>query len=82
VFSDRGWPSSPIASARRPALISERETLQLPHAGRNGPTVYGAAGRGQQDLAKGETVCLVMPNRPEYMAAWLGNHQRRRVSLR
>src|SRR5262249_3784972 len=23
-------------------------------------------------LAKGETVCLLMPNRPEYMAAWLG----------
>ena len=25
-----------------------------------------------QDLGKGETVCLVMPNRPEYMAIWLG----------
>jgi fatty-acyl-CoA synthase len=25
-----------------------------------------------QNLAKGETVCLVMPNRPEYMAIWLG----------
>jgi fatty-acyl-CoA synthase len=25
-----------------------------------------------QDLAKGETVCLLMPNRPEYMAIWLG----------
>ena len=23
-------------------------------------------------LAKGETVCLMMPNRPEYMAIWLG----------
>jgi fatty-acyl-CoA synthase len=25
-----------------------------------------------QDLAKGDTVCLLMPNRPEYMAIWLG----------
>jgi fatty-acyl-CoA synthase len=25
-----------------------------------------------QNLGKGETVCLVMPNRPEYMAIWLG----------
>jgi len=26
----------------------------------------------RQKLAKGETVCLLMPNRPEYMAIWLG----------
>src|SRR6202795_2899286 len=25
-----------------------------------------------QNLAKGETVCLIMPNRPEYFAIWLG----------
>src|SRR5262249_13120273 len=25
-----------------------------------------------QGLGKGETVCLLMPNRPEYMAIWLG----------
>ena len=25
-----------------------------------------------QRLAKGETVCLMMPNRPEYLAIWLG----------
>jgi fatty-acyl-CoA synthase len=25
-----------------------------------------------QNLGKGETVCLVMPNRPEYLAIWLG----------
>ena len=30
------------------------------------------AGRSTRDLAKGETVCLMMPNRPEYMAIWLG----------
>jgi fatty-acyl-CoA synthase len=26
----------------------------------------------EQNLGKGETVCLVMPNRPEYLAIWLG----------
>ncbi len=26
----------------------------------------------QHGLGKGDTVCLVMPNRPEYMAIWLG----------
>ncbi|MFZ0720415.1 MAG: AMP-binding protein, partial [Xanthobacteraceae bacterium] len=26
----------------------------------------------EQDLAKGQTICLVMPNRPEYIAIWLG----------
>jgi len=26
----------------------------------------------RQHLAKGDVVCLLMPNRPEYMAAWLG----------
>src|SRR5579872_4298518 len=25
-----------------------------------------------QDIAKGDTVCLMMPNQPEYMAIWLG----------
>ena len=25
-----------------------------------------------QAVAKGETICLIMPNRPEYMAIWLG----------
>ncbi len=25
-----------------------------------------------QDLAKGQSVCLMMPNRPEYLAVWLG----------
>src|SRR5262249_23020920 len=26
----------------------------------------------EQGLGKGEAVCLLMPNRPEYMAIWLG----------
>jgi fatty-acyl-CoA synthase len=53
-----------------PALLSDRECL----------TYRGLAQRSnryarwalEQNIAKGDTVCLFMPNRPEYMAAWLG----------
>ncbi|HTN73388.1 MAG TPA: long-chain-acyl-CoA synthetase [Methylomirabilota bacterium] len=53
-----------------PALLSDRECL----------TYRGLAERSNrysrwaldQGLAKGDTVCLLMPNRPEYMAIWLG----------
>src|ERR1700756_4343514 len=54
----------------RPALTSDDETL-----------TYGAlAARANryarwalaQDLRRGEVVCLMMPNRPEYVAIWLG----------
>lgn len=53
-----------------PALLSERECL----------TYRALAERSNryarwvldQGLAKGDTVCLLMPNRPEYMAIWLG----------
>ncbi len=57
-------------SAEAPALLSERECLG-----------YGAlAGRANryarwalaQGIAKGECVGLLMPNRPEFMAIWLG----------
>jgi fatty-acyl-CoA synthase len=53
-----------------PALLSDHESL-----------TYGAlAARANQyarwalaeGLAKGDVVCLLMPNRPEYMAIWLG----------
>ena len=52
------------------ALLSERECL----------TYRGLAQRSNryarwaldQKLAKGDTVCLLMTNRPEYMAIWLG----------
>jgi fatty-acyl-CoA synthase len=52
------------------ALISARECL----------TYYALAARINRyarwalepNLGKGETVCLMMPNRPEYMAIWLG----------
>src|SRR5215831_3513128 len=56
--------------ADKPALISDVETL----------TYLGLAARANryarwalaQGIAKGDTVCLLMPNRPEYMAIWLG----------
>jgi fatty-acyl-CoA synthase len=53
-----------------PALLSDSECL----------TYRGLAERStryarwaiEQGVAKGDTVCLLMPNRPEYMAIWLG----------
>src|SRR5579863_19886 len=53
-----------------PALLSDRECL----------TYRGLVERSNrytrwaldQNLAKGDAVCLIMPNRPEYMAIWLG----------
>ena len=53
-----------------PALLSDRECL----------TYRALADRANrysqwaldQGVHKGETVCLLMPNRPEYMAIWLG----------
>jgi fatty-acyl-CoA synthase len=53
-----------------PALLSDRECL-----------TYGALAERSnqyarwaldQGLHKADTVCLIMPNRPEYMAIWLG----------
>jgi fatty-acyl-CoA synthase len=53
-----------------PALLSSRESL----------TYRGLAERSHRyarwaldhGLGKGDVVCLMMPNRPEYMAIWLG----------
>ena len=53
-----------------PALLSDRETF----------TYRQLAARARQyarwslaqGIQKGDTVCLMMPNRPEYMALWLG----------
>ena len=53
-----------------PALVSDRESL----------TYRGVAERSYRyarwaldhGLGKGDVVCLMMPNRPEYMAIWLG----------
>jgi len=56
--------------AEAPALLSDHECL-----------TYGALAERSnryarwaldQGLAQGDTVCLMMPNRPEYLAIWLG----------
>jgi fatty-acyl-CoA synthase len=54
----------------RPALISDTETLSYRDlmARANRYARWALA----QDLRKGEVVCLMMPNRPEYLAIWLG----------
>ena len=53
-----------------PALISEREQFTYRAlAERSNQYARWALAQG---LAKGETVCLLMPNRPEYLAVWIG----------
>ncbi len=56
--------------AGAPALISDRETLTY-RALTERADRY-ARWALAQGLRKGETVGLLMPNRPEYMAIWLG----------
>src|SRR5439155_719968 len=56
--------------AEAQALLSDRERLTYRAlAERSNRYARWAL---EQGLAKGETVCLLMPNRPEYMAIWLG----------
>src|SRR5215469_3231608 len=54
----------------KPALISDAETLSYRDlvARANRYARWALA----QDLRKGEVVCLMMPNRPEFFAIWLG----------
>jgi fatty-acyl-CoA synthase len=54
----------------RPALLSERETLTFAayNARANRYARWALANR----IEKGDVVCLLMPNRPEYAAIWLG----------
>ena len=53
-----------------PALLSDRESLTYRAlAERANQYARWALGQG---LAKGDVVCLLMSNRPEYMAIWLG----------
>jgi fatty-acyl-CoA synthase len=53
-----------------PALLSERECLTYGElAARANRYARWALAQG---LGKGETVALLMPNRPEYLAIWLG----------
>jgi fatty-acyl-CoA synthase len=53
-----------------PALLSPSECLTY-RALDDRANRYARWALGQ-NLGKGEVVCLVMPNRPEYMAIWLG----------
>jgi fatty-acyl-CoA synthase len=54
----------------KPALISEAETLS--YRGLMARANRYARWALAQELRKGEVVCLMMPNRPEYLAVWLG----------
>ncbi len=56
--------------ADAPALLSDRETLTFRALIER--TNQYARWALAQGLAKGDVVCLLMPNRPEYMAVWLG----------
>jgi fatty-acyl-CoA synthase len=53
-----------------PALLSATESLTYAELIARANRVARWALR--QNLAKGEVVCLMMPNRPEYLAIWLG----------
>src|SRR5439155_14212889 len=52
------------------ALLSDRECFTY-HALTERSNRY-ARWALDQGIAKGDVVCLFMPNRPEYMAVWLG----------
>jgi fatty-acyl-CoA synthase len=53
-----------------PALLSDRECFSYRDLDRRSNQY--ARWALEQNLAQGDTVCLLMPNRPEYMAVWLG----------
>lgn len=71
---DRIFPSVMEEAAEKfdeaPALLSDRECLTY-RALAERSNRYARWGL-DQGLAKGDAVCLLMPNRPEYMAIWLG----------
>jgi fatty-acyl-CoA synthase len=53
-----------------PALLSDRERFSYRElAARSNRYARWAL---QQDLKKGDTVCLMMPGRPEFLALWVG----------
>ena len=54
----------------KPALLSDRETLTF--AGFNARANRYARWAMANGIGKGDVVCLLMPNRPEYPAIWLG----------
>jgi fatty-acyl-CoA synthase len=71
---DRVFPHVVDELAQRfgdaPALLSERENFTYRElAARANRYARWAL---EQGIAKGDVVCLMMPNRPEYLAIWLG----------
>ncbi len=70
----RTWPDAVEDLARRwgdrPALISERETLSYRDYDARANR-YARFFRAH-GIGKGDCVALLMPNRPEYLAVWLG----------
>ena len=69
LFSDvvEAWS---VRDPDRPALISQAETFSYRTlADRINRYARWALDAG---IAAGDTVCLLMPSRPEYLAAWLG----------
>ncbi len=53
-----------------PALLSDRESFSYRElSGRSNRYARWALAQG---IAKGDVVCLLMPNRPEFLALWLG----------
>jgi fatty-acyl-CoA synthase len=61
-----------VAASRgdAPALFSDHECLSFGALARRS-RCYAAWAR-RHNLGKGDVVCLLMPNRPEYLAIWLG----------
>ena len=56
--------------ADAPALLSDRERLSYRELGeRSNRYARWALAQG---VAKGDTICLLMPNRPEFLAIWIG----------
>ncbi|HLQ89258.1 MAG TPA: long-chain-acyl-CoA synthetase [Xanthobacteraceae bacterium] len=53
-----------------PALLSDRESFTYREFATR--TNRYARWALAQDLAKGDTICLLMPNRPEFLAFWVG----------
>lgn len=54
----------------KPALLSETETFT--YRGLDGRANRYARWARAQGLGKGDAICLMMANRPEYVAIWLG----------
>ena len=53
-----------------PALLADGEALSYRQL--SGRACQYAGWALEQGIGKGDVICLLMPNRPEYMAVWLG----------